>query len=521
MKRSDRLIPLSFLLILISLFSCKDSYPTLKKLSQSSKAFGDPKPLDTISQNENEFMSCTVRDMEWTAGSAESILLEPTDWVFPGNVLDAKSLQNGEYTTIAGDRKSINLIIDGQIFNKMSITVPQPGQKSIKDSIISMLTSGKIGSQPSDVNISAKEVYSKEHLKLLVRSNYSGGFGDLSQGFNFNNNNISSRYLIDVTQIYYSINVETPLHGFFNERPEKITKSSFAPVYISSIKYGRRVLIAIETNETDQKTEADFKAKFNAIASSSSLDMSIFSNKFFSDKSVKIMVKGGNSSNSYNIFKAVSNKQQIFEILAKDAQWSLNNLGIPLAYQVRNTSDNSSFYISQTGKYKARMCTVKSQNDTVININPIERLCAWHVGGNDRNFGDNPNVNFSIKLEADKNIIYCKLQAYLCEPGGDGTAGSVITSTKIIELPDDYSIVEIYTPTNLIQPITRLGNKGLNSFNYANSESYPVSQVTVVGDSDDNNDDDLFPGACVDNHAQIRSIKFYPIRFKYTRKIRK
>lgn len=505
-------------LSLITSCVCKPYVQSNLKLAQDTTAFGDPKPIDTLEISENNYQSCIVRDMQWTPGSAESILLEPTDWVFPGNVLDAKSLQDGAYTTISGERKSINLVIDGQIFNKMSIEVPNPGQKSIKDSIISMLKSGKIGSQPANVTFSAKEVYSEEHLKLMMRSKYSGGFGSLSSGFDFNNTNISSRYLLDVTQIYYTINTETPLSGFFNKKPQQLNDLSPAPVYISSVKYGRRVMIVIETQKTNEQTEADFKAQFNAVASSGALNVNMFSNKFFSDKSVKILVKGGNADNSYEVWKAVSNKEEIFDILAKDAQWSLDNLGVPLAYQVRNTSDNSNFYLSQTGTYKARTCTIKSQNDTIINVSPIERLCAWHVGGNDRNFGDNPDVNFSIKLEADKNIVRCKIEGFMKEPGGDGTAGSIIVSRNIIELPNDYTIIQITSPSEMTQPTVRLGNKGQNAFPF-DAQRFPVSLVSIIGDSDDNNDDDLFPGACGDDiHAQIRKIIFNPISIKYTRK---
>lgn len=506
---------------LITSCDFKPYVQTNLKLTQDTIAFGDPKPLDTLETSENSYQSCIVRDMQWTPGSAESILLEPTDWVFPGNVLDAKSLQDGSYITIVGDRKSINLVIDGQIFNKMSIEVPNPGQKSIKDAIISMLKSGKIGSQPADVTLSAKEVYSEDHLKLMMHSKYSAGFGSLAAGFDFNNTNISTRYLLDLTQIYYTINTETPLSGFFKKKPKQLTESSPAPVYISSIKYGRRVMIIVETQKSDEQKEADFKAQFNTVASSGSLDVNMFSEKFFSDKSIKILVKGGNADNTYNVWKAVSNKKEIFDILAKDAQWSLNNLGVPLAYQVRNTSDNSNFYISQTGTYKARICTLKSQNDTTINVSPFERLCAFHVGGDDRNFGDNPDANFSIKLEADKNIVRCKIEGFMKEPGGDGTAGSIIVSRNIIELPDDFTIIQITSPSEMTQPTVRLGNKGQNPFTF-DAQRYPVSLVSIIGDSNGNNDDDLYPGECVDDiHAQIRTIVFNPISIRYTRKVKK
>lgn len=532
MKFSKPITVVSFFLMICIIASCnnhstKESKKTVsvvknKKLKQDTTAFGNPKPIDTIEHEENAFQSCLVSNMQWEPGSAESILLEPTDWVFPGNILDAKGLQDGTYTTIAGDRKKINLVVDGQIFNKMSAEVTEPGQKTIKEAIKSMITSGKIGSQPADVTIFAKEVYSEDHLKLLVRSNYSGGFASLSAGFNFNNNNVLARYLLDVAQIYYTVNVETPPDGFFKSQPEALPETAPAPVYISSIKYGRRVMIAVETQTNDQKTDADFKAKFNAVASSGSLDVNIFSDKFFSNKSVKVIVKGGNSENTYKVFKAVSTKQELFDILAQDAQWSLDNLGVPLAYQVRNTSDNSGFYISQTGTFKARICTIKSQNDTTVNVNPLERLCAQHVGGDDRNFGENPDVGFSVTLQPDNNVIWCKVQAFMKEPGGDGTAGNIIVTKKIIELPEDYTILQITTPTEIIQPSVRLGNKGPNPFPFSDAQRYPISLVTIIGDSDGNHDDDLFPGACVDDiHAQIRAVFFHPINFTFTRKIKK
>lgn len=507
------------------LTSChKDYKPTNKAIKQDSTAYGSPKQLDTINQDENQYQYCVVGNYKWTPGDIESILLDPgADWIIPGIILEAKSLQDGGYTKINGDRKPIKLVINTPIFNKTSIVVPNPAEGSLTDSIAAILKSGTKGSVASDVQINAKEVYSKEHLQLLMRAKYSGGFASLDAGFNFSNTSITSRYLIDVAQVYYTIFMETPSDGLFKKRPKQITESSYAPVYVSSVKYGRRIMISIETLETDQRLDSDFRGKMNAIAQSGSLDLNIFTEKFFSDKSIKVLVKGGNAENTFKIFKVVANKGEIADILEKDAIWSLNNLGVPLAYQIRNSNDNSNFWLAQAGEYKARMCTVKTQNDTTIQPTSITNLCLVHSGGQDRNFGGNPMARFSLTLNVDdnhRNIINCRIESFMIENGGDRTAGSYSENRPIIVLPDDFEVTELISPNTMIQPDLQLGSAGFNPF-IGDPRQYPVSKVVLIGDSSNNNDDDLCPCGCTENnHAQINLIDFYPIKFRFTRKVR-
>jgi len=157
---------------------------------------------------------------------------------------------------------------------------------------------------------------------------------------------------------------------------------------------------------------------------------------------------------------------------------------------------------------------VISIHDTTILIQDIERLCAVKSGGDDRNFGSDPFIQFNIKLEAGKNSVWAQIMANITEPGGDRTSGNVQRYEKIIDLPENYTIETILTPieANISAQLT---HKGLNPFAFI-EETSPISLVTLVGDSDGNNNDDLFPGPCVDDiHAQIRRIQFYPIKLRY------
>jgi hypothetical protein len=523
-KLNNKWLYLSLLSILVACNNYKEKEQRLIK--QDTTAFGDPKTVKLYDSTENAYQACTIRDMKWTQGDIESVLLDPgAGWCFPGNILDVESFQNGEYKNITGNRNPITLIINSPAFNKPIYLVKDPSAATITEAIQKMLTAGTTGNVAGDVVVDAQEVYSKDHLKLLMKAQYSGGFGSVEAGFNFSNTRVISRYLLDVAQVYYTIFIEKPAEGFFSRRPKSLEAGTLSPVYISQIKYGRRVMIAVETEDNDQQKDAYLRAKVNAMATSGKFDSSILSNQFFSNKSVKILVKGGDARSAYRIFKAVSKKEEIYDVLAKDAHWSMKSLGVPLAFEAKNVADASTYYIAQTGTYKARICEIKTENDTVATPVSLHRLCYGHVGGPNRNFGNNPFTSFQILIKVDdtrRNIINAEISSMVEENGGDGTAGSYLKKIPVITLPETYTVTDIISSTKIIQPRILLEHKGPTPFKYDDSEQYPVSLVSIIGDSDGNNDDDLFPGACNDDiHAQIRTIDFHPIKFRFTKKVKK
>jgi hypothetical protein len=112
---------------------------------------------------------------------------------------------------------------------------------------------------PTKLTINSYEVSSKDHLNLILICTFSGGFGKVEAGFNFDDQNIKSRYLLDVTQIYYEVAIDNPgSKGSFKSKPTGI--SNYTPVYISSMKYGTRVMIALESNESIQNQAAEVAA---------------------------------------------------------------------------------------------------------------------------------------------------------------------------------------------------------------------------------------------------------------------
>jgi len=236
----------------------------------------------------------------------------------------------------------------------------------------------------------------------------------------------------------------------------------------------------------------------------------LFSQKLFDEKSVKLLVMGGNPENSFNLFRAVSAKDTLFNILIKDAVWSLSSTGFPLAYTVRNAFDNSVFMVVQYGEFVARKCIIKPTNEISIQPGEINQLCAAPTGG-DREFGGDPNVAFSLKLSFEGHNLFGEIHCDWKERGGDGTSASYFGRHLIASIGQDSTILSIESPKELSGLPTDSRTQGYNPTSFGfDVNSSPVRSVSILGDTED--DDDPWPGPCGTNHSQVTSIKFYPIK---------
>ena len=480
---------------------------------------------DTLEIQSTTKEVCITKNIKTTPGCSDCMLLDPrSDVFFLGNVLSAPSLQDGTYGQIgtAKDRKPMTISASIPSFFKTTAKVDSVSLSNVRTAVKSMIMSKLVGIPPAEMSINTTQIYDEKQLNLVLLGNFSTSMSKVSAGFNFEDNSVQSRFLIDIVQIYYSIDLDRPgPDGFFSKKPSNI--GDISPVYVGSVKYGRRILVAVESKNRLKKSDVEVKAEYKGVVTKASAQGSFINDTFLSENSVKVMIRGGNPKNGYDLFTAVSKAEPFFDILKKDAICSKDNPGKELSFSFRNASTGDMFNISQAGEYVARKCEIKVENDTTIIIPPgiIQHQCAVQVGGGDRNFPNDPNAQFNLKLYFEGNTVYSDISVRFEENGGDNTAGSVtLYRYPICSLSIDKEITEIKIFTTSVIPNQALKNKGLNGFSFDESSS-AVSSVSLIGDSDNNNNDDLFPGPCVDDkHAQIRQIDFFPIKLVFTKKVR-
>lgn len=122
-----------------------------------------------------------------------------------------------------------------------------------------------------------------------------------------------------------------------------------------------------------------------------------------------------------------------------------------------------------------------------------------------------PNVNFSLKLSFEGHNIFVEIKCDWKERGGNGTSATYFGKHLIASIIQDSTILSIETPNELTTLPYDSRTKGHNptAFDF-DAQTSPVRSVTILGDTPD--DDDPWPGPCGNNHSQVTSIKFFPIK---------
>lgn len=502
-------------LYLASTSSCQYKLPGDKVVVDTTDV---NKPISKIIKTDTTSEEiCITEKIKWKPGSDETFTIDPqSDVIYEGAVIEASSLQNGKFTPITGGkRKPINISISIPSFDTVSTKIEVPSLSTIREAKKRILKSKQQGMQPAQFSVDCYEVFSKDHLNLIFKSKYSSGFGKIEGGYNFDDTTVRSRYVLDLTQVYYSMDVDAPgREGFYSKKPDNV--GEFSPAYISSMKYGRKVLIFIESKENIQNKAFNLKAEFTLFAGSGELSANSLTAKLLNENSIKILAIGGNPENPYYLFKALADKKTLHDILIKDAIWSLKNQGVPLAYTVRHCSNGSIFTLTQYGEFVARKCEMKSSNEMTINPPNLNNLCPDHIGG-DREFdGKGPRTSFRIKIFNIENDIVANVFCDWIETESDYTHGVFNKNIVIAHIPDNLQILEITSSKETSWDYTDNNGHTSEGNTFQDSMS-PIKSISIMGDTGD--DDDLSFNCGLFMNTGIKEIQFYPIKI-LTRKIK-
>ncbi|MCC6289831.1 MAG: thiol-activated cytolysin family protein [Chitinophagaceae bacterium] len=442
---------------------------------------------------------CTTKRLKWAPGDNESLLLDPqTGVIYPGSIIDAESVKDGRFLEVIGNRYPIVISISVPSFGRIADTISSPTLSTVRQSVSKILKSQMEGQQPAQISATCYEALSQEQLELSLKATYSGNFGRVAAGFNFSDTKIKTRFLVDVTQIYYSIDVNSiSKDSFFSKAPE--TKLNFSPAYVSSVKYGRRILLSIESDKNYQNKKADLEVEINGLVNSGSLDAHSTVSKLMEEKSIKILAIGGSSGTAFEI---MANKDQLFALLKKDANWSFNSQALPLSYTLKNAADNSIFNLVQNGEYTARFCELRPKSIYTIPRFEIGEKYPQRIIAGDKDFqGHGPDVLLKISLSFEGNSVYADVYCDWKEDQNDWTEGDYHEKILIKTLPPEYKILDIISKKDFEYKYHD-ENEQPDGKSFTNDTEF-VESVSIMGDVQG---DDLVIGG-----ARILGIVFYPI----------
>ncbi|MDO4781659.1 MAG: thiol-activated cytolysin family protein [Capnocytophaga felis] len=299
----------------------------------------------------------------------EQLLFSDDQEIFyPGALVKARTVVDGSYLPIAAPRKPITLSVSlqGKQGTNPSITIDNPKLSTVRTAISGLLEKD-FQLPPANISYSYEEVHDEQHLKIALGGSYNGTATQVSASTGFKYDKEKTRFLVKIQQVFYTVDLDIPAKAsdFFSEDFDYRTAfGDVKPVYISSIKMGRVLLLGIETSLSKKEAEA----KINASIMNKTFDAN--AEVAYSDlqKSSKITgrVLGGNARLGG---EAITSIEQIKKFVTEGAAYDKDNPGIAIAYKLRELGTNETFRTVIYSKYFKKFDTGRISFDLVIKNN--------------------------------------------------------------------------------------------------------------------------------------------------------
>lgn len=270
------------------------------------------------------------------------------DVIFPGSVLDGESFLNGSYNPLViNNPKEITLSTTLQGPDAVIKVNATPVVSDVREKVNKLVSQNATRVDFNNTaayltymsnEVSTIESFSKSfgiHAKIsvlsdLVKANFS--YEEKSLTIN------SKKYvLVKVRQQFYNVTVDPKNADGWGDIQNI---GSYEPVYISSVDYGRVAHLLVRTDENSAEViktiKAGISAKFPKFGGEVDVNKQEEARKYFTDKSIQIMIAGGPLS----VAKHVYDYDSFMTFLQNPAAEDLVRSSAPIGYKVRTLKDN-------------------------------------------------------------------------------------------------------------------------------------------------------------------------------------
>ena len=315
---------------------------------------------------------CVDKEVNVLGGTDENPVYDPgASVIWPGNLLEYKTLNNGTPTDIsvkrAGGTITYNLNV-GNLNSSETVTVIDQG--SVSQAMNTIIEShGDF--TPADFSLEVVAVNSNEQLALEMGLQVKTLGTKVKSSFSLDSKQNTSSVLVKLKQRYYTMSYVKPtsLEEFFDPSvtPEQLSRSvqpGNPATYISSVTYGRVFYMLYESTASAEDMKLTLEGSYKFVGGKASGEANIEKLREYNELSVKVIAYGGDSEGTLNavgsVFggeNAIDNLQDIIERLAKAGDI---RGGKPLSYVV-NLVENPSEVVTTNlaTTYTIRNCELK------------------------------------------------------------------------------------------------------------------------------------------------------------------
>ncbi len=344
-------------------------------------------------QRQGDF-SCTTTNVAETRSYDRLVAYAAnSDSLWPGAIVGGNSLQTGQLTQIQFERAPINISVSlSNLVGSKSASVEEPQLSSYRDAVAGILSSELSGATPANIYAEIEEVHSLQQLSLAMGLDVTflaGGLATVGASFDFNSEEVRSRFVVKYTQAYYTVDVDQPEtpSAFLADNVsifdvEKRIAPLDPPMYVSSVTYGRTILFTFESSYSSSELSAalDFAYRGGVDVKG---NVSVSYKDVLSSSKINAYILGGSGGEAA---KAIDNFEALMDFIHGGGNYSPESPGSPIAYKLNYMRDNQPARISLTEDFVVRDCARVSQK-ILVTLRNFEVVSTSDGGNNLEIFG--------------------------------------------------------------------------------------------------------------------------------------
>jgi len=503
----------------IILLSCKDKITTPNpedfdsavidrgKIQQEDEfpetPIGDPDIRDEGSQY------CSYQKMKASAGHTEFLSSYPYSGMHPSQMYFLSSFDDGGYKIFPARLRPATLSWD--LINSTGgivCTMNQPTTSEYRQCQQQILASSLSGVTPARLEYKYIQIYNENQINLAIDASFSGFFSKFKSMFDFTKTSRKTFVWVEFTQVYYTVEVdiraEKPSDWFLEPDASKLNQEG-SLVYIHSMKYGRRLFLAIASSFQYEMVKEVVEASYNGFAASGDINLTFQQQQVFRDAEINAFVFGGGAEPAISLITDITNLK---DYLKAGANYSKDSPGELIGFTLRYLSDNSVARHVSAAEYIKRDCTSSHRELTPAVTSwgsPANRQWGhddWDTGpvmkGSVRLSHSNNRISASILFEFIEGIDYKRNcgtpnRNTIC-PGHTYAIASA--TIPLYQIPDNEQFVSFLDGGNadIVEYIDTQSNNHLDNLS-AIGDSF-VTGVVAQG----NTDGDDLPSGCWGRH---------------------
>ena len=390
--------------------------PSLRTLTNES--------LDASPPNQGTVIGCQIRDYDLLSNFDDVAILRPTnDVLFPGAlVIGNEGMLDGSPTPLSLGRAPMTLRLDlPGIGSNGNIEINNPNNSEVNAQLDDALEWWNDNAyQQGYVNASnssyqAATSYSSTQLSMDIGLNVAWASGDFASQLNYETNTERRVASIAFKQVFYTVSMNTPSSpgSVFGSNVrlsdvQNILNSQTPPAYVSSVSYGRILMLRMETTNMDTSIDLRAVLEYSSGVNSASGDIDVTFDEILQNSSISLITIGGNaevglsSINTANIEEGPGSLNHV--ITGENAVYSRDNPGVPIAYTIRYLKDNSLAKMGYTTDYRVEECgSLPYQHQEVTVTNDCYHDTRFRI----RYKGQDSNTNYNSPFyELDQGDVF-------------------------------------------------------------------------------------------------------------------